>query len=68
MKARGENDNLENHVLNANKQTINPKQQEDCYWSEFSKWKHSVLKIIIFIDSIGRKQIKYWPVSDFKDW
>lgn len=37
MKARGENDNLENHVLNANKQTINPKQQEDCYWSEFSK-------------------------------
>lgn len=63
---------LTNHVLNAktkqtHKQTINSKQQEGCDLSEFSKLKHSILKTIIFIDSIGTKQLKCSPVSDFKD-
>lgn len=71
MKARGGDDDLDKPCTKCknktNTQTINSKQQEGCDLSEFSKLKHSILKIIIFIDSIGTKQLKCSPVSDFKD-
>lgn len=69
---------LTNHVLSAKKKKKthymhrhtypNSEQQEGCDLSEFSKWKDSILKIIMLIGSLQNKKWKYSLVSDFKDW